>query len=159
MRTLSQGVTYKHAHVRVRIAKGKAAAHECRCGQQGKFWAYQHTDPQALHDDKGRPYSMDPEHYAPMCARCHRQFDIDHDQRVGAAARANGQVRGLANKARLKSDPEYAARMKAQSQAAVKKVQRQRRRCSTCGMVSTPFGLGRHLSASGHQGYTDLEEQ
>ena len=158
MQPLSQGVTYRRAHKAVTDARGKAADHPCRCGAQAKFWAYQHSSPEVIHDDKGRPYSLDPAHYAPMCAKCHRQYDIDNDARVGAASRANGRVRGLANKQRLKDDPEYAARMQVVNQQAVKKVQRQLRRCDECGMVSTPFGIGSH-QRKGHTGYTDLGEQ
>lgn len=32
-----------------------------------------------------------------------------------------------------------------------------RRRCSGCGHVSTPAGIGAHQSASGHIGWTELE--
>lgn len=31
-----------------------------------------------------------------------------------------------------------------------------RRRCSDCGHVSTPAGIGAHQSASGHVGWTEL---
>ena len=158
MPALSQRLTYKRAHHLVRRAKGKASEHSCfKCGAGGKYWAYQHNDPEALTDAKGRPYSGNPDCYEPMCAGCHRQYDIDNDPRVGAAARAIGSWRGQQNKARLKADADYAARMRGVSKQAVKKVQAKRRRCLTCGMVSTPFGLGSHLSASGHTGYEELE--
>ena len=158
MRPVSQGmISYRQAHVRIQKDRGRAAEHLCSCGVQAKYWAYQHSDPDALRDDKARPYSLDPGHYAPMCARCHRQYDIDNDPRVGQAARVVGAWRGGQNRDRLQSDPEYAARMKAQSQTAVKKVQRQRRKCAECDLISTPFGIGSH-QRRGHRGYIEVGE-
>lgn len=91
-----------------------------------------------------------------MCARCHRQFDIEQDPRVGDAAKACGVWRGGLNRERLKSDPEYAERMRGINQRVARQVNSRRRKCQECGMESHPAGIGKHQKASGHSGYMDL---
>jgi hypothetical protein len=68
--------SYRSAHERVAIAKGgKADRFACACGRQADEWAYDHTDPDEKRDEKGRPYSVDPDRYHPMCRSCHRTAD------------------------------------------------------------------------------------
>ena len=150
-------MTYLKAHELLFKARGKASGYKCvSCPKTAKFWAYQHTDPNESIDPEGRPFSYNLEFYEPMCGSCHRQFDIDNDGRVGDIARSNGRIRGAANRERLKSDPEYAARMSASSRETVKLVQAMRRKCSGCDMESTPYGIGSHQKSSGHQGYEEI---
>ncbi len=69
-------ITYSGAHARVFWSKGNAAAYHCiDCGKQAEHWAYDNTDPAELFDDRGYRYSATPEHYQPMCVRCHKRFD------------------------------------------------------------------------------------
>lgn len=41
-------------------------------------WAYDHDDPKEYIGyvrGKATPYSLDQEHYIPLCRRCHKEFD------------------------------------------------------------------------------------
>lgn len=68
--------TYAAAHHRLRTTRDNAVAHLCdNCGGNADEWAYDHSDPDERHDDRGRAYSLDPAHYRPMCGPCHRRFD------------------------------------------------------------------------------------
>lgn len=73
-------VGYWAAHKRLRRYLGPAREKQCtRCSAQALDWAYLHNDPdERLSEDAGftgRPYSTDPECYAPMCRSCHKAFD------------------------------------------------------------------------------------
>ncbi|EGD55184.1 hypothetical protein [Gordonia neofelifaecis] len=77
-------VGYGGAHTRVRAAKGKASEYPCvDCGHPAEDWSYDHQDPDERYGSDGArgrtpmPYSMDPEHYAPRCKKCHYAFDGD----------------------------------------------------------------------------------
>ena len=79
-----ESVTYHGAHKRVRLAHGKATEHACvDCGGAAADWSYNHTDPNADIDVRGRVFSMQPEHYSPRCRSCHHKFDRN-DQPVGS---------------------------------------------------------------------------
>lgn len=70
-------IAYTTAHQRVWRLRGAAAAHACvDCGGTADQWAYDHDDPSELLDERGRPYSLDPAHYAPRCLSCHRKHDL-----------------------------------------------------------------------------------
>jgi hypothetical protein len=72
-------IGYSAAHRRVRSALGPAAAHPCvRCGTApAAQWALIHGSPRQLTDpDNGLPFSPRPEDYQPMCARCHKHYDL-----------------------------------------------------------------------------------
>lgn len=78
-------ISYNTAHRRVRDAKGPAADHACvTCGCQADEWAYDHADPLArlVPADRprlaGMPYSLNVDHYQPMCKSCHKAFDRTH---------------------------------------------------------------------------------
>lgn len=67
---------YVGAHARIYTARGPASGQACRhCGGPAAHWAYDHGDPHAQVDPRGFPYSLDPGHYLPLCARCHLAFD------------------------------------------------------------------------------------
>ncbi|MFG2067742.1 hypothetical protein ACGFKZ_12895 [Micromonospora tulbaghiae] len=80
-------LTYDGAHNRVKAQRGSASDHLCRCGNQAEQWAYNHADFKQRADtegrEKGRPYSINPDHYLPMCRSCHARFDNTHRQLVG----------------------------------------------------------------------------
>lgn len=82
--------SYEAAHKRVHYARGKAKDYPCsRCGGNAKDWAYIHGSPgerPAGTGANGRshgPYSLNPEEYEPMCAPCHKDYDLE---RAGKAA-------------------------------------------------------------------------
>jgi hypothetical protein len=70
------GRSYTQSHIRVHRLRGRAVEHQCQhCDRQAAEWAYDHADPDALTSAKGQAYSLDPEHYLPLCRSCHRKFD------------------------------------------------------------------------------------
>lgn len=80
----SEVVTYEGAHQRVRKVRGRAVDQPCaHCAERAAQWAYDHADPEAITglDRNGRgvvnlmAYSLDPDHYIPLCQPCHVRFD------------------------------------------------------------------------------------
>ncbi|MDN5918204.1 MAG: hypothetical protein L0I76_24420 [Pseudonocardia sp.] len=69
-------VGYSAAHSRVKALRGPAWSHRCACGSHAEDWAYDHRDPAAREDSKGRPYSPNPDHYFPACRGCHKRYDV-----------------------------------------------------------------------------------
>jgi hypothetical protein len=74
------GIGYGAAHERVKRLRGLASAHTCaHCPSPAREWAYDHADPgerrEAGKRDAG-PYSLDPNHYIPLCDPCHTRFDF-----------------------------------------------------------------------------------
>lgn len=66
------GVTYFNTHGDM----GRADAHQCKCGNQARDWAYQYTAGEnELLSPEGWPFSTNPDDYIPMCRSCHRKFD------------------------------------------------------------------------------------
>ena len=76
---------YRTAHARVQTARGKASNYLCaqECGAQAAQWAYDHSDPNELYDWVRRPegtwveapFSLNVDHYTPMCIPCHTSHD------------------------------------------------------------------------------------
>ena len=76
---LAEVVGYRGAHDRVRALRGPASDHGCiRCGDTARHWAYDHADPAERSDDRGRAYSVEPDHYLPLCVPCHKRHDLDY---------------------------------------------------------------------------------
>lgn len=72
--------SYWTVHGRLRVVRGHASAHRCvQCGDQGKEWAYTHSDPDVRYSHLGAPYSTNLDLYAPMCVPCHKLFDLAHN--------------------------------------------------------------------------------
>lgn len=72
----SDEVTYSAVHERLRM-RGSAAEHPCRhCDGQALQWAYDHRDVNERTDETGLRYSTDLSHYMPLCASCHKKFDL-----------------------------------------------------------------------------------
>lgn len=70
-------ITYQTAHWRVRELRGSASGHPCvDCGAPADHWSYDHGCPDEKRDERGRPYSADPDRYAARCATCHRRYDL-----------------------------------------------------------------------------------
>lgn len=85
-----RAVTYRTIHSRLTRTRGPASQHPCaRCGAPANEWAYRHDDPAEVLDENGYAYSLDIEHYAPMCYRCHGTLD---GRRADAVCR-NGHPR------------------------------------------------------------------
>jgi len=80
------GIGYRAAHYRIQKDRGLAAAHKCQfCNGAAAQWAYDHQDPDARIDQTTTSkciYSTNPAHYFPLCARCHKQFDLSRRQKV-----------------------------------------------------------------------------
>jgi hypothetical protein len=75
-------VTYGGMHQRVRKKRGKASAYQCGnadCKSQAYHWSYDHSDPDEkfeMYQGYMVSYSIDVEHYLPLCVRCHKVFDL-----------------------------------------------------------------------------------
>jgi 5-methylcytosine-specific restriction endonuclease McrA len=79
-------VGYWAVHKRLRREMGAAREHLCTsCGAQALDWAYDGEDVDELISDEGMHYSVDPDHYWPMCRRCHQKQD-EHPLFHGRAA-------------------------------------------------------------------------
>lgn len=75
----SRGIAYGTAHSRVKALRGRASLHACSsCGATAREWAYLHLgqDPDLVVDERGRTYSLNIQRYTPMCAPCHRNYDV-----------------------------------------------------------------------------------
>jgi len=69
-------IGYGTAHERTRAVRGSASGYRCcECGAAAAQWAYDHEDPDERASDMGR-YSVNPDHYRPMCVPCHKRFDL-----------------------------------------------------------------------------------
>ena len=71
------GNSYDAAHYRVEQLRGKATKHKCAgCAvKPASDWAFDHRDQDPLYSASGMPYSLDVQHYIPLCRRCHLRFD------------------------------------------------------------------------------------
>lgn len=73
-------------HQSLRRAKGPASQHKCiTCGGPAFEWAYQHTDESPLYDEIGSPYSLNFDHYSPMCRSDHRKLDFKMNPEASAS--------------------------------------------------------------------------
>lgn len=77
-RTVGDAANYVLVHQRLKKKRGRAAAHPCAaCGDPARQWAYDHADPDEKIDERGYAFSVNLEHYKPMCASCHKRFDLE----------------------------------------------------------------------------------
>lgn len=79
----SDAAGYDAAHKRVKRAKGSAADRWCEhCDSPASQWAFVHGSPDtrpAGVKRNGRPhgpFSLDPDHYMPLCSACHKVYDL-----------------------------------------------------------------------------------
>ena len=74
-----EDLTYEIVHQRVRRELGNPEEYACaHCLKAAKEWAYDHLDPEERRNTRGRddgPFSVDFNHYMPLCVKCHRIFD------------------------------------------------------------------------------------
>lgn len=86
-------VTYRTAHERIRIERGRAAEYQCAdCDAPAAQWSYDKTDPDELRQPNSNGwsgvtelvYSLDPYRYQPRCLSCHLKFD--HSSKAKGAA-------------------------------------------------------------------------
>lgn len=77
----TEAPTYATAHRWIWDTNGPAAEHKCvQCSKQARDWAYDGEDPLevvAQFAHKGLVYSLNPNHYKPMCKKCHCAFDAE----------------------------------------------------------------------------------
>lgn len=77
-RSVGDAASYHLVHSRLRNTRGRARNEVCvECSQPAAHWAYDHSDPnEKTCRNTGAPYSVDINHYDPMCARCHKRADM-----------------------------------------------------------------------------------
>lgn len=136
--------TYLGAHKAVIRVFGAAKRYACViCGTQAAQWAYNHQDKDERVGSGAYPftYSFDVLYYQPMCVPCHRKLDYAE----------NPVVKGVraAQLAEVRSTQAF----KGGTSRAMTRLNQQRRKCATCGLVSLPGGLGKHLKAQKHEGW------
>ena len=80
-------ITYEAAHIRVKQAYGPASAQRCiDCDGQAAQWSYDHAAAvEYVCKRRFVLYSIDPAHYQPRCAKCHKQHDIHRPRRASTA--------------------------------------------------------------------------
>ena len=67
---------YNTVHQRLPRVRGKATGQTCiGCGVPAEAWAYDHSDPDELVNDRGQAYSANLDHYQPLCHSCHIKAD------------------------------------------------------------------------------------
>lgn len=80
---------YSVVHYLLRQHRGPASKHWCvECAKPAQHWAYDHKDAFARVDaTNGQIFSVNFDHYQPMCAGCHQRLDAQHkaDPEAGAA--------------------------------------------------------------------------
>jgi len=76
-------VGYSGIHMRLRERRGNAVDRTCaHCGGRAAQWAYDHMDPNPELDQRtGLIFSLNLNRYMPLCASCHKVFDLSHGQR------------------------------------------------------------------------------
>ena len=80
-------MTYAAVHLRLKREQGPAANHACACGAPAEQWAYDHNDPDEVFGDTGAGkwqvwYSVDLNHYLPLCRACHTTLDAPDRSKV-----------------------------------------------------------------------------
>lgn len=84
-RWVGDSVSYNGMHQRIGKLRGPARDQKCvSCGEVANHWAYDHTDP-APKVESGKPYSLDPQRYRPMCQPCHRRMDAERTRTKGCS--------------------------------------------------------------------------
>lgn len=68
--------SYNGMHQRLERERGKASEYDCvTCDGPAFQWSYDGLDPDELVEPGGARYSPNPDHYRPMCVRCHNQHE------------------------------------------------------------------------------------
>ncbi len=78
-RKIRSTTTYSGVHSLVKQLRGPAKNYPCaECGDPAQDWAFNHEKPVNVMIDPmtGAMYSLDPDHYDPLCKRCHKRRDI-----------------------------------------------------------------------------------
>lgn len=72
-------ITYFGAHGRIKRTRGSATKYPCSgCGNAATQWSYDHADADqkwATFGNRVIAYSVDPDHYQPLCRGCHIKRD------------------------------------------------------------------------------------
>ena len=70
-------ITYTGAHRRVYSTRGPATNYPCgKCGGPARQWSYIGGAVDEQVDERGRPYSGNPEMYEALCVPCHKRSDL-----------------------------------------------------------------------------------
>lgn len=135
--------SYWQVHNRLRLERGRASEHTCECGAPAKDWAYLGGDEGILSTRGtgiGQRYSTDIHRdYRAMCRSCHHRHDWPE-----------------AGRPWLHSPETRAKNLEAVRASSSKRgstvTNAMRRRCETCGKVSTPGPMALHQAKTGHRG-------
>jgi hypothetical protein len=78
---------YGVVHYLLRKVNGPASKHWCvDCGKPARHWAYDHRDAfERIDLETRRVFSVNFDHYQPMCGACHQRLDMAHASQVLAA--------------------------------------------------------------------------
>lgn len=120
-------LTYEEVHLLLAEKRGPARFLPCAaCGRvatvhekNGCWWSYQFTG-EMLRSPKGAPYSEDIwNDYAPNCNSCHNkmEWEFDRDRQL-AINRPNVEKAGTVLLEKLKADPEFSKRFRAQARVS-----------------------------------------
>lgn len=147
--------TYNTIHQILRRTVGSASDYTCDCGKRAEDWAYQFTagDQELRNENGSGPHSLDPADYAPMCHSCHVKFDLENDPYRADNMRTRLAQNTAAIAQRRLTDPEFGEN----NRKNILAVNKRRRRCTECGRVSNPAGMGAHLKSTGHTGWVGVE--
>ena len=139
--------TYDQVHHGLQWAFGSAAQHSCvACNAGAGIWAYQYSaGSEEQISAEGSPYSDNLNHYAPMCRRCHRIFDMQKDPERNTTC--NFQPGGQrAIRALIEADPSWVA----YRSKNMKTLNQRKVLCGSCSLKTNPGALARHQQATGH---------
>lgn len=141
---MSMEVLYQRRHSRVHATRGRAKTYKCvDCGGPAFDWSQRHgTDGWDVND------------YDPRCRKCHRAYDGS----PCLGRKASDEARAKMSEAARNMDPETRARLSKIRAANAKRVTSRARKCTECGKISSPAGIGRHHQVSGHSGHEDLDQ-
>lgn len=90
---------YGVVHYLLRQVKGPAREHLCiECEAPAVHWAYDHEDVFERFDpETGQVFSVNFDHYRPMCGGCHQHLDLANAARVAQSlAKAQAKQKAAA---------------------------------------------------------------
>lgn len=130
-------------HSRLYRRYGMARDFQCvECGGAALDWAYQYSSSDEQIDQHGQKWSENLDDYAPMCRRCHINFDRKMDPEMAARLRAKAsavspELRRKAGRASVEQRPDTAVAM--------------HRRTCECGYESNAGNVAQHRRRLNHK--------
>ncbi len=86
---------YGVVHYLLRKLRGSASKHWCvECSKPAQQWAYSHCDAfERIDLETGHVFSVNFDHYQPMCASCHQKLDAANRPRIEVALKRLRELR------------------------------------------------------------------